>query len=131
MLLLHNKHVDAEQVKYVHYGTVLQTDFTIGGRSGIPIPSGMMTIHIPDLGNNHVSEALPYPGVQPPPLGTQVSIGFDSDSNPIVISIYGAPESAGINRKADLRLLDGSSAMVHGYFKGSLALEGDSSLVIT
>ena len=100
MKIFHNKNVDAEQVKHIHYGTVLQTDVSVGSGPGVPIPSGMMTVHIPDLGNTHVSDPLPYPGATAPLIGTQVSVGFDSDSNPIVIAMYGAATYKGSSADA-------------------------------
>jgi hypothetical protein len=80
---------DAEQIKGIYSGTVLQTDASIDLGSASPIPKGMMTINLPDIGSNHVSEPLAYPGSVAPPIGTNVSVGFDANHNPVVLTIYG------------------------------------------
>ncbi len=86
-LLFFGKHVDATQVSGIFYGYILQTDVSTGV-SG-PIPSGMMTVHIPEFGPSHVSIPMPYPSSSAPPLGTQVAVGFDSNDNPVAIALYG------------------------------------------
>src|ERR1017187_2479646 len=89
MQIMHGILVDAEQIKGIYYGTVVQTDKSLDLGGSSPIPVGMMTINIPTLSVNYVSKPVPYPGDVAPPLGTQVSVGFDSTSSPIVLAIYG------------------------------------------
>jgi len=86
--VLYGNLVDAEQIKGVYYGIVLQTDVSLGLGAGSPIPTGMMTVGIPTLGVNYVSDPLPYPGGVAPSLGSQVAVGFDARNNPIVVSVY-------------------------------------------
>ena len=50
---LYGNLVDAEQVKGVYYGSVLQTDVSLGLGASSPIPAGTMTVNIPSLGVNH------------------------------------------------------------------------------
>lgn len=84
----------SEQAKGIYYGTVLQTDVSIGLGSTSPIPTGMMTVSIPTLNPKEVYGPMAYPGAIAPPLGTQVSVGFNSDNNPTALAIYGAPVGA-------------------------------------
>jgi hypothetical protein len=80
---------DAPQINGIYYGSVIQTDVSLGLGASSPIPVGMMTINIPTLGVNYLSNPVPYPGSVAPPLGTKVSVGFDVNSNPVVLALYG------------------------------------------
>jgi len=113
--ILYHHLVDAEQIKGIYYGTVLQTDVSIALGAGSPIPTGTMTISIPNLGNNHVSDPIPYPSRVAPALGSQVAVGFDSRNNPIVLAIYGGVVGAsGTVTLASLGLHTGSLTFVNG-----------------
>ena len=86
---------DAVQISGIYYGVVVQTDVSLGLGSSSPIPSGMMTINVPTLGVNYLSDPVPYPGSIAPPLGTKISVGFDVNSNPVVLALYGFSPSGG------------------------------------
>jgi hypothetical protein len=107
LLRMHGITADAAQITGTYYGIVVQTDVSLGLGSSSPIPSGMMTVNIPSLGVNSVSDPLPYPGSVAPPLGTQVSIGFDSSSSPIVLALYGFSSSSGGGSDIDPFFLGG------------------------
>lgn len=93
---------DAPQIEGIYYGTVVQTDVSLGLGASSPIPAGMMTINIPTLGVNYLSTPIPYPGAIAPPLRTQVSVGFDVNSNPVVLALYGFSPSSGGGGVSDI-----------------------------
>ena len=88
------------QYTNILYGTVVQTDVSIAPRlpagAHSPIPTGMMTVAVPALGQNYVTPPILYPGGIAPPTGTIVAMGFSPDGTPICVAVYGAPESSSI-----------------------------------
>lgn len=106
---------DAPQINGIYYGTVLQTHVSIGLGASSPIPAGMMTVNIPTLGVNYVSDPVPYPGTVAPAPGTQVAVGFDAASNPVVLAMYNNPPGvSGTVTLASLGTHAGSLTFVDG-----------------
>jgi hypothetical protein len=87
-------HLTRPQFTNILYGSVLQTDVSIGpilpvGASS-PIPVGMMTVAVPVLGDNYVTQPILYPGGVAPSPGTQVAVGFTPNGTPICVTIFAA-----------------------------------------
>ncbi len=85
-------HTTRPQYTNVLYGFVVQTDISIApllpvGASS-PIPTGMMTVSVPVLGSNYVTQPIIYPGGVAPDPGTQVAVGFTPNGTPICTTIY-------------------------------------------
>src|ERR1700691_1045627 len=85
-------HTTRPQYTNILYGYVVQTDVSIApllpvGASS-PIPTGMMTVAVPVLGNNYVTQPILYPGGIAPDPGTQVAVGFTPNGTPICVAIY-------------------------------------------
>ena len=106
---------DAPQINGIYYGTVVQTHVSMGLGASSPIPAGTMTISVPTLGVNYVSDPVPYPGTVAPPLGTKVAVGFDTKSSPVVLAMYDNPLGvSGTVTLASLGTHTGSLTFVDG-----------------
>ena len=85
-------HTTRPQYTNILYGTVLQTDISIGPLLPLgahnPIPTGMMTVAVAALGNNYVTPPILYPGGVAPAVGAVVAVGFDPNGTPICVAIY-------------------------------------------
>jgi uncharacterized PurR-regulated membrane protein YhhQ (DUF165 family) len=85
-------HLTRPQFTNILYGQVLQTDVSIASKLPVgatsPIPTGMMTVSVSSLGNNYVTEPIPYPSHGAPKVGTTVSVGFTPNGIPICVAIH-------------------------------------------
>jgi len=91
-----NINTNAEQYTGTYNAIVLQTDASVAHLSPPPIPTGQMTILIPEISATSVWCPLPYPGSTAPPLKTNSTVTFDQNSSPIVHSFTNwSPSSNG------------------------------------
>jgi hypothetical protein len=92
-------HTTRPQYTNILYGTVLQTDVSIGPLLPVgatsPIPTGMMTVAVAALGSNYVTAPILYPGGATPVTGSIVAIGFTPDGTSICVAVYGSSTAIG------------------------------------
>jgi hypothetical protein len=93
-VLLKNQglHTTRPQFTNIFYGQVIQTDASIASKLPVgatsPIPAGMMTVLVSSLGNNYLTDPIPYPANTAPAVGTTVAVGFSTNGVPICVAIY-------------------------------------------